>query len=237
MSAPGKTARRLGWIILLCTGLAGCLPWFDRVEPAPGSPGREQLAALLATVEVIDERPRAPGYDRDCGAGRGCVFGPAWTDATAAPGGRDGCDTRNNVLAAALHDVEFRSGTNDCVVASGTLDDPYSGDTFRFVRGSGGGGIEIDHIYPLSAAWDMGAHGWTLEERMRFANDVDITLVAVRDSVNQDKSDALPGRWLPPDPSRHCYFAGRFLIVAASYRLPITADDADALTRVIATCP
>lgn len=237
MTPPTITARRLGWIALLCTGLVGGLPWFDRVDPAPGSPGREQLTALMAAVEVVEQRPQRPGYQRGCGAGAGCVFGPAWTDATTAPGGRDGCDTRNNVLGAALRDIEFRPGTNDCVVTAGILEDPYSGETVDFVRDTEGGGIEIDHIYPLSVAWDMGANGWTLAERMRFANDVAITLLPVRGRINQEKSDATPASWLPPDRGRHCYFAGRFLTVAASYRLPITRADAEVLTEVIATCP
>lgn len=234
--ATSITPRRLGWVGLLCIGMAGCLPWFDHVEPAPGSPSRDELTALLSTVAVIDERPRQAGYERGCGHGEGCVFGPAWTDATEAPGGRDGCDTRNNVLAVALRDIEFRAGTNNCVVAGGFLDDPYSGETIEYVRGPSGGGIEIDHIYPLSAAWHMGAHRWTLDERMRFANDVEITLLAVRGAINQDKGDATPENWMPPDPGRRCYFAGRFLTVAASYRLPITRGDVDALTPVIATC-
>ena len=47
-----------------------------------------------------------------------CVFGPAWSDDQDAPGGHDGCDTRNNVLAQDLSDVVFKPGTRDCVVLS-----------------------------------------------------------------------------------------------------------------------
>lgn len=92
---------------------------------APGSPTRAQLEQLLASVRVVPTRPQLPGYERGCEPGRGCVFGPAWTDDYDGPGGHDGCDTRNNVLAAQLTEVSFRPGTRDCVVVAGVLRDPY----------------------------------------------------------------------------------------------------------------
>ena len=54
------------------------------------------------TARVIDKQPDVPGYDRDCGPGDGCVFGTEWSDDTDAPQGHNGCDTRNDVLAASL---------------------------------------------------------------------------------------------------------------------------------------
>lgn len=235
-SRSGTTVRRLGYLALVCVGLAGCLPWFSRVEPAPGSPSREDLTALFSAARVVEERPYQAGYDRGCKEGQGCVFGPAWSDATDAPGGRDGCDTRNNVLAHDLRSPEFRPGTHDCVVTFGLLDDPYTGETVTYRRGADGGGIEIDHIYPLSAAWHMGAHAWPLADRMRFANDVAVNLLATGSAANQAKADGTPGTWLPGDPSRHCYYAGRYLTAAVSYQLPITRADQAALRRVIAQC-
>ncbi len=75
--------------------LAGCGGWSAApVAPAPGSPSRAQLEQLLAEVRVITERPRPGGYERGCGHGQGCVFGPSWTDDYDGPGGHDGCDTR-----------------------------------------------------------------------------------------------------------------------------------------------
>ncbi len=78
-----------------------------------------------------------------------CVFGPAWSDDQDAPGGHDGCDTRNNVLAQDLSDVVFKPGTRDCLVLSGAMTDPYSGDRIEFER-SQAKSVQIDHV--LSAA-------------------------------------------------------------------------------------
>jgi len=185
--------------------------------PAPGSPTRANLEQLIHTVSVVPARNRLPGYSRGCKQGQGCVFGPAWSDDNDARLGHDGCDTRNNVLAAQLTSVAYRNGSRPCVVVSGSLADPYSGKTVAFSKRDGGE-IQIDHVYPLAAAWDMGADVWPLEERMRFANDVDFNLLAVNGSANQSKGDDTPSDWLPPAAAYRCFYAGKYLSVAAQYR-------------------
>ncbi|MBJ8348108.1 HNH endonuclease [Antrihabitans sp. YC2-6] len=215
---------------------AGCTALRQNLEPpAPGSPARGQIEQLLAAVTVVAGRPEIPGYERGCRQGQGCVFGPAWSDDTAAPGGHDGCDTRNNVLARQLTKVEFRPGTRNCVVLAGELDDPYSGKTVEFTKANAGD-VQIDHVYPLAAAWDFGAASWPLEKRMEFANDIDYNLLAVTGSINQSKSDDTPQSWLPPSKAYHCFYAGKYLTVAVQYQLPITEGDRAALTRIAAGC-
>lgn len=206
-----------------------------RVPPAAGSPTRAQLELLLTDIPTVYRRPFPGGYDRSCRSGHGCVFGPAWTDDTDAPRGRDGCDTRNNVLALQLTAVSFRPGSNDCVVQSGTLVDPYTGETRQFRR-SDAKAVQIDHVYPLAAAWDMGAAQWTSERRIRFANDVDTNLLAVGGAENQAKGDSTPAQWLPPNPAYHCYYAGKFLTAARTYGLPITNADRATLIDVARRC-
>jgi hypothetical protein len=110
--------------------------------PAAG-PSAERVRDLLAGARVIERQPDIPGYDRDCGAGDGCVFGTEWTDNTDAPDGHNGCDTRNDVLAGQFTDVD--KGTSRCVVQAGTLDDPYSGASIPF-RKAQADQVEIDHI-------------------------------------------------------------------------------------------
>src|SRR5699024_12715058 len=61
--------------------------------------------------------------------------------------------------------------------------------------------IEVDHIFPLSAAWDHGAYQWDDATRQQFANDP-LNLVATSRELNQSKSDSLPEEWLPPHPDR-----------------------------------
>lgn len=220
--------------MLVClTAACGIAP--GAVEPAPGSPSRAALGELLTRVEVAPSRPNLPGYERGCTRGRACVFGPSWSDDHTGPGGHDGCDTRNNVLAADLTAVEFRDGTRDCVVVSGSLADPYSGRTIAFTK-QDASAVQIDHVYPLAAAWDMGAAAWPIDRRRDFANDIAYNLLAVSGPENQAKRDSTPSGWLPSDPAYHCFYVGKYLGVAVRYGLPITAADRDAVADVVAEC-
>ncbi|APB01272.1 hypothetical protein NS506_07252 [Nocardia seriolae] len=225
--------RLLGTIVILLAAM-GCES-IGQVTPAPGSPTRVQLERLLTGVRIVPERTRPGGYERGCGNGQGCVFGSAWTDDHDGPGGHDGCDSRNTVLARQLSGVTFRPG-NACVVVSGTLNDPYTGARIGFDR-SDAKTVQIDPVYPLAAAWDLGASGWARSRRVRFANDVDYNLLAVDGKANRDKGDRTPGDWLPPARADHCFYAGKYLLVASRYGLPVTAADRDALARVARGCP
>src|SRR5690606_27780192 len=100
---PGGSAK--WWIPVVSIAMAVSWWWNapdHSSEPALGRPERAQVVALLGRVTVVPERVRAPGYERGCGPGERCVFGPAWSDDHAGSGGHDGCDTRNNVLARDL---------------------------------------------------------------------------------------------------------------------------------------
>ncbi|MEU8897117.1 HNH endonuclease family protein [Nocardia sp. NPDC048505] len=218
-------------LLTACSGLSGPV-----VPPAPGSPTRAQVEQLLASVRVIAERPHPGGYDRSCAPGHACVFGASWTDDYDGPGGRDGCGTRDNVLAQQLTAVEYRPGTRDCVVVAGLLDDPYTGQRLTFGKADAGD-IQIDHVYALAAAWDMGASMWPAQQRVRFANDIETNLLATAAAVNQAKGDSTPAQWLPPAQALHCFYASKYLTVAVRYDLPITAADNATLADIARTCP
>ncbi|WP_438804560.1 HNH endonuclease family protein, partial [Nocardia alni] len=162
--------------------------------PAPGSPTRAQLERLLSVVRVVPQRPHPGGYERGCGIGRGCVFGAAWSG-TSTPAST--CDPRNSVLARQLSAVRFRPHTDNCVVLAGTLRDPYTGRSIAFDR-SHARTVQIDHVYPLAAAWDMGASTWPAPQRIQFANDIEFNLLAVDGRTNENKGDRTPADWLPP---------------------------------------
>lgn len=204
--------------------------------PAP-TPVPADIAALLGKVQIVDARGNSAGYDRDCGPKHGCVFGHAWTDDHAGPGGHDGCDTRDDVLAGQLTEVTFRPRTHDCVVLTGKLADPYTGTQIPF-RKTSPMEIQIDHVYSLALAWRMGADKWTPQRRIDFANDQVLNLLAVSGKANHDKSDKSPAQWIVPDnPAFQCDYLRRYLAVAAQYELPITTADASAIRRVAAGCP
>lgn len=205
------------------------------LEPQPtltAAPFLESSVKLQAVLQALPmvEPGTVPGYDRSCSPGDGCVFGPAWTDDTAAPLAHNGCDTRNDVLQSSLTNVTLRPGTNGCVVESGTLLDPYTGEQVEFIK-SRASEVQIDHLIPLAYAWRHGAGEWPLDKREAFANDP-ANLRATIGSVNQSKSDSGPEEWMPA--AGQCGYATAFASVAADYGLSITAGDRDVLA---AACP
>lgn len=219
--------RRLFAALAMVGVLAGCGP--VAAEPVSTTGTAAEIRAELAKVKVIPQRPDVPGYDRSCGKGHGCSFGTAWKDVD-----RNGCDTRNDVLKAQLTEVKYRDGSR-CVVVAGQLADPYTGRTIQFEKAHASK-VQIDHVYPLGRAWDMGAASWKPERRLEFANDQAVQLLAVDGSANESKGDDGPGEWMPINKTFRCAYVLRYLQVADKYGLPVTKDDADAARAVLPSC-
>jgi hypothetical protein len=188
--------------------------------PAPltATDARERLADLAT-------RPWARGqqYDREAD------FGEAWDDVD-----RNGCDTRDDILARDLADVRRRS---DCKVVSGTLLSPYSGRSVAFTRGPvTSEDVQIDHLVALSDAWRTGAQNLTAAQRLALANDP-LELLAVDGPSNDAKGNRNAAEWLPPDTGYRCVYVTRQIQVKAKYRLWVTDAERAAMTRVLASCP
>ena len=99
-----------------------------------------------------------PRYDRD-------AFGDGWADID-----QDCQDTRQEILIRDLVDVTLTA--DGCHVATGTLNDLYTGMTIAFQRGQNtSDDVRIDHVIPLSYAWRAGAWQWSDADREAFAND------------------------------------------------------------------
>jgi Protein of unknown function (DUF1524) len=186
---------------------------------------------VLAGIPEIPVRMRGNDYRRD-------AFGESWTDDTTAPGGHNGCDTRNDILDRDLIDKTYVAISRcPTAVATGTLRDPYTNGTVAFLRGNQtGAAVQIDHLVPLALAWDLGARTWTDEARVRFANDP-ANLLAVDGPTNQDKGDKEPSLWMPPNAAFHCQYAMQFIEVLRGYRLPVDAASAPVLRQAAQTCP
>lgn len=200
-------------------------PSVSRGGPSPTtSPGAEGNAmAVLGALEMKGRAPKT-GYHRD-------QFGQRWADVD-----RNGCDTRNDVLARDLTAKTFKPGTRDCVVLSGTLADPFTGTLINFVRGeTTSSEVQIDHVVALSDAWQKGAQQLTAETRTAFANDP-LNLLAVDGPTNQSKGDGDAATWLPPNKSFRCDYVARQVAVKAKYGLWVTAAESDAIVRVLGSC-
>jgi hypothetical protein len=186
---------------------------------------------VLAGITVLPQRIRRYDYHRS-------AYGDAWDDDNDAPGGHNGCDTRDDILNRDLVDKTYVS-VKRCpnAVATGTLHDPYTNTTIAFQRGAKvGEAVQIDHIVPLAYAWDMGAYDWTVPERLRFANDP-ANLLAVEGQANQDKGDSPPAQWMPPNTAFACQYAMQFIAVLRGYGLPVDAPSVPVLQRAAETCP
>lgn len=188
-------------------------------------------ADVLAGIAEIPQRMRGNDYRR-------AAFGESWTDETSAPGGHNGCDTRNDILDRDLIDKTYVAISRcPTAVATGTLRDPYTNATVPFLRGNQtGAAVQIDHLVPLALAWDLGARTWTDEMRERFANDP-ANLLAVDGPTNQDKGDKQPSLWMPPNAAFHCQYAMQYIEVLRGYQLPVDAPSAPVLRQAAQTCP
>ncbi|WP_338403803.1 HNH endonuclease family protein [Cellulosimicrobium arenosum] len=202
------------------------LPDASGLPDLPGTDDAEAGSALAA-VGQLEVKGRAPrtGYERD-------EFGPAWADVD-----HNGCDTRNDVLRRDLVDTTAKPDTRGCVVATGTLDDPYSGDTIRFERGqSTSSMVQIDHVVALADAWQKGAQQWDEDLRAAFANDP-LNLLAVDGPTNSAKGAGDTATWLPPDTGYRCEYVARQVGVKLEYELWVTRAEADAMEKVLGSCP
>ena len=176
----------------------------------------------LSILDTLPVKGRAPktGYSRD-------HFGDGWNKVGQ-------CDMRNIILHRDLKNVVV---SGDCKVMSGSLEDPYTGNTIVFTRGEQtSDDVQIDHIVALSNAWQTGAQQLTLPMRIAMANDP-LELVAVDGVTNQKKGDSDAATWLPPNKAFRCQYVARQIAVKSKYMLWVTQAERDAMRRVLGECP
>ncbi|WP_051215053.1 GmrSD restriction endonuclease domain-containing protein [Granulicoccus phenolivorans] len=193
----------------------------DATTTATATPRTARPGSALAMLYqlTITDRASGAGYDS-------ALF--KWREDVD----RNGCDTRNDVLRRDLTQITVRS--NGCVVLTGNLTSPYSGNSFDFIRGNGNN-IEIDHVVSLSNSWQTGAQGFSSDRRVEFGNDP-LNLLAVETSLNQQKGDGDAATWLPPKTSYRCEYVARQVAVKHKYGLWVTQPEFDAMERLLLDC-
>jgi hypothetical protein len=193
------------------------------ITPAKAEAVESGLSVIQA--QVTKGRAAKTGYTR-------AQFGPEWADVD-----RNKCDTRNDILKRDLINLVFKEKTNGCTVLSGTLVDPFSGETINFAQGAKtSSDVQIDHSVALSNAWQTGAFKLTPEQRKAFANDP-LNLLAVKGKLNSQKGDGDAATWLPPLKSYRCDYVARQIAVKIKYKLWFTAPEKEAMIRILKTCP
>ena len=197
-------------------------------EPTPSATASEPTSSAsspaltaLATIPIKGRAPKT-GYDRD-------LFASDWDYSF-------GCDMRNKILRRDFIEFQFRSDSS-CVIATGVLLDPYTGQTINFVRGVGTSNeVQIDHVVAVSDAWQKGAQQLSSAQRYAFYNDP-LNLLAVSGSANAQKSDSDAASWLPSNKAYRCAYVARQVAVKISYNLWVTQAEYDAISRVLRDCP
>ncbi|HVF19450.1 MAG TPA: HNH endonuclease family protein [Mycobacteriales bacterium] len=204
-------------------GAPGVAPTvLESVAPTAATSPEGTAVAVLASLVVKGRAPRT-GYSRD-------QFGPRWADVD-----RNGCDTRNDILARDLLATSFHPGTRGCVVVGGKLTDPYTAKVIAFSKARAGD-VQIDHVVSLSNAWQTGAFVWSPLRRRAFANDP-LNLLAISGPANTAKSEGDAATWLPPSKGYRCAMVARQVAVKAKWSLWATPPERDAIDRILATCP
>ena len=190
-------------------------------EARPSIHDSTTAISALATLKVRSWSSHN-GYARS-------AFSDGW-------GNLGSCDLRNYILDRDLTNVTWRSGET-CIVASGTLKDPYTGKVIRFVRGVKTSlAVQIDHVVALSNAWVTGASVLPAATRYKIYNDP-LNLLAVDGPTNQSKSDSDAASWLPPNTAYRCAYVSRQIAVKVKYRLWVTSQEKAAMTTVLKGCP
>ena len=126
------------------------------------------------------------------------------------------CQNTRHELLQQLSTSLMSFTDNTCRVLKGKWLDPYTGKTFRK-----SGDVDIDHMVPLYWAWQHGAHTWSRDKRVRFANDPR-NLFAVQKSVNREKSAKGSLKWLPPNIAFRCSYVMRFERIVKIYDLRLS---------------
>lgn len=179
----------------------------------------ELAANVLDRIEVKGRAPKS-GYSRS-------EFGDGWAQV-------QGCDVRNIMLSMGMTDIAYAD--DNCIVLNGTLEDPYTGTTIEFARGSTTSSkVQIDHVVALSDSWQKGAQMLEYEERVRFAND-SLNLLAVDGPANQQKGGSDAASWLPSNKSFRCQYVARQIAVKEKYGLWITEAEESTMKRVLNGC-
>jgi len=183
---------------------------------AEGEADDNEISNLLIALKIEPESPDP--YDRS-------LF-RHWIDADG-----DGCNARREVLIAEA--IEAPTIGDRCDLIGGLWYSAFDG-----VTSDDDSSFDVDHMVPLSEAWDSGANEWSSDRRRAFANDLDLpqALIAVSASSNRSKGDKDPADWLPPLQSYRCQYVEDWVRVKVKWELSVDQREFSAIRGLLATC-
>lgn len=193
-------------------------------------------AGLDATNTIKTAKARPGGYDRER------YFG-GW-----ASNGCGSATTRDTILA---RDLKGAVKNSKCQVTSGTLSDPYTGQTIQFRRGRNtSSAVQIDHVVALLDAWESGARDWDQAKRVEYANSQDV-LLASDGPANMAKGSGLdvngtslyrsqnsgaPDIWMPDNKAYRCDYMAKRATIKSKWGLTMTPREKQQTVSVLSQC-
>ena len=177
---------------------------FETIEACLDAGGR--LPTGISVESPGDARKSAESPSSDLAIYQRSAFGHGWDDAN------DDCRNSRAEALVVSSTTEVRFATNDdCRVVTGRWISAFTGNVIQNASD-----IDIDHVVPLAWSWSRGAHAWSDERRLRFANDP-VNLLPVEASLNRSKGAKGPNEWLPP--AGQCGYVARFVRVVRLHDL------------------
>lgn len=193
-------------------------------------------AGLDATNTIATAKARPGGYDRER------YFG-GW-----ASNGCGSATTRDTILARDLKDAVKNPR---CQVTSGTLSDPYTGQTIQFRRGRNtSSAVQIDHVVALLDAWESGARDWDQTKRVQYANSPDVLLAsdgpanmakgsgldANGTSLYRPQNSGAPDIWMPDNKAYRCDYMAKRATIKSKWGLTMTPREKQQTVSVLSQC-
>lgn len=171
-----------------------------------GSAGNPTALAVLASIPQAKEQ--GAGYNRN--------DYKHWSDLD-----RNGCSTREDVLIAESR-TKPQVDAYGCKVIAGDWYSPYENKAYSYPAD-----VDIDHVVALKEAHDSGAWAWSAAKREQYANDVSDgrSLIAVKDSENQSKSDKDPSNWIPKNKAYLCTYLADWVAIKAHWKLSMDTSE------------
>jgi len=123
-------------------------------------------------------------------------------------------------------DIKGQKVAKPCVITTGHWIDGYTGKIY-----SRANDLDLDHVIPLKYAHVHGAGNWGETKRKEFANDPE-NLILTWKSINRQKGDKGPLRWMPPQEKVWCSYLSRWEKLVSKYKIRLSKAELSNIAKL-----